>query len=102
MLSGVIGNVTSFCYEMISGMRYTSVGASGAIYGIMGAVVLLALKKRSRLNVTGRRLFIAVAYCIYSSFAMPGIDYAAHIGGLVSGFLLSSILLRAEPADTIP
>ncbi len=94
MLSGIMGNLTSFLYEMISGVRYTSVGASGAIYGIMGAVVLLALKRRSGLNVTGRRLFIAVAYCIYSSFAMPGIDYAAHIGGLVSGFLMSTLLLR--------
>ena len=98
MLSGIAGNIASFYYEMFSGSRYTSVGASGAIYGILGAVIFLALKKSSGLNVTGRRLFIAVAYCIYSSFAMPGIDYAAHIGGLIAGFIICALTVRTTDA----
>ena len=94
MMSGVAGNIASYYFEMLSGCRYTSVGASGAIYGIMGAVIILALKKRSGLNATKRRLFIAVAYCIYSSFAMPGIDYAAHIGGLICGLTMGTVATR--------
>ena len=92
LLSGIMGNVVSYSYEWISGNRYTSVGASGAVYGIMGALLYLVIKKTKGLNIPIMRMILLVAYCIYSSFATSYIDYAAHIGGLVFGFITTFIL----------
>ena len=92
LLSGIMGNVVSYSYEWISGNRYTSVGASGAVYGIMGALLYLVIKKTKGLNIPIMRMILLVAYCIYSSFATSYIDYAAHLGGLVFGFITTFIL----------
>ena len=92
LLSGILGNVVSYTYEMLSGIRYVSVGASGAIYGIMGALLYLVIKKTSGLNIPVKRMILVLAYCIYSSFATDHVDYAAHIGGLIGGFLLTTVI----------
>ena len=89
LLSGIIGNVTSYCYEMFSGNHYTSVGASGAVYGVLGAIVLFSLMKSIGIEMSKKRLALAIIFCVYSSVAMPGIDYAAHFGGFAGGFALA-------------
>lgn len=85
LLSGLAGSVISFLFEKVSGLRYTSVGASGAVYGIMGAIICLALRKVDGFNIPKQRILLAVFFSIYSSFAIPNIDYAAHIGGMLFG-----------------
>ncbi|MBR3635370.1 MAG: rhomboid family intramembrane serine protease [Lachnospiraceae bacterium] len=92
LLSGILGNVVSYTYEMVSGSRYVSVGASGAVYGIMGALLYLVIRKTKGLNIPIKRMVLVLAYCIYSSFATEHVDYAAHIGGLISGFLLTTVI----------
>ena len=96
LVSGIMGNVVSFGYEWITGTRYTSVGASGAVYGIMGALLYLVIKKTEGLNIPIKRMILLVAYCIYSSFASSHIDYAAHIGGLIFGFITVFIVCARE------
>lgn len=91
-VSGIIGNVISYTYEMISGARYVSIGASGAVYGIIGALAYLVLIKTKGLNVDPRRLLIMLGLCVYSSFATPHVDFAAHIGGLAAGFIITALL----------
>lgn len=85
LLSGLAGSVISFLFEKVSGLRYTSVGASGAVYGIMGAIICFALRKVDGFNIPKQRILLAVFFSIYSSFAIPNIDYAAHIGGMLFG-----------------
>ena len=96
LVSGIMGNVVSFGYEWITYTRYTSVGASGAVYGIMGALLYLVIKKTEGLNIPIKRMILLVAYCLYSSFASSHIDYAAHIGGLVFGFIMAFIVCAKE------
>ncbi len=93
-VTGIAGNLTSYFWEMASGLRYNSLGASGAVYGVMAALIVLALKRIPGVAVVRSRIPLAIIYCIYSSFAMPNIDYAAHIGGLVSGIILTSLMIR--------
>ncbi len=88
MISGILGNVTSYYYEMISGARYSSLGASGAVYGILGALFLLAVVKTKGLSINPKRILAVTVFLIYGSFSVPNIDFMAHIGGLISGFIL--------------
>ncbi|MCR5357204.1 MAG: rhomboid family intramembrane serine protease [Lachnospiraceae bacterium] len=97
--AGILGNAASLFYEMISGARYSSLGASGAVYGILGALIVLALKRVSGINIVRQRIPLALIYCLYSSFIMPNIDFAAHIGGFIAGVILTSLLVRGDNTD---
>lgn len=88
-ISGILGNVVSYRYSLIS-EGYTSVGASGAVFGIIGVFTVLAIKKYKGVDVPMRRLLLMLAYCIYSSFDAY-VDFAAHIGGLLTGIILAVV-----------
>lgn len=68
-----------------------TVGASGALFGLMGAYAVLVLKLR--LNPTG--LIITLALNAFITFGIPGISIWAHVGGLVTGALVTVALLYA-------
>jgi membrane associated rhomboid family serine protease len=79
-----------------------SVGASGAIFGLAGAL-LAAFKlgefsvPRAALSGTLRSLGAFVVYNLIFGFAIPGIDNAAHIGGLVTGLIVGSLIALIAP-----
>ncbi|MHB8216863.1 MAG: rhomboid family intramembrane serine protease [Candidatus Sulfotelmatobacter sp.] len=79
-----------------------SVGASGAIFGLAGAL-LAAFKlgefsvPRAALSGTLRSLGAFVVYNLIFGFAIPGIDNAAHIGGLVTGLIVGTLIALLAP-----
>src|SRR6185312_15690827 len=88
MATGVIG------YMVSSWFGYLSLGASGAIFGILGVMIAYGVK-RSHTTAGQQLRGVAVRWAIYGlvlSFMLPGVDNAAHIGGLVSGFLLGMVV----------
>lgn len=92
ILSGIIGNVVSYVYRLGIPGEYVAIGASGAVYGIIGSMLYLVIRKTKGMNIPIKRMLIMVAYCIYSSFATAHVDYAAHIGGLLGGFIITALL----------
>ncbi|HEY6898276.1 MAG TPA: rhomboid family intramembrane serine protease [Rhodocyclaceae bacterium] len=84
-----------------------SVGASGAIFGLLGLLVAFYLADRSFLPAQARNTLAANAavFAIYSlvqGFGNESIDNAAHIGGLLCGFLCGLIVgtpARLRPAE---
>ena len=78
---------------MMSGSFAVSAGASGAIFGIVGALLYVAIRNRGRIgDVSGRGLAFMVILSLYYGFTSGGVDNFAHIGGLLSGFILSVLL----------
>jgi rhomboid protease GluP len=79
-----------------------SVGASGAIFGLAGALIA-AFKlgefsvPRAALSGTLRSLGAFVFYNLIFGFALPGIDNAAHIGGLVTGLIVGALIAFIAP-----
>ena len=91
--SGLCGNVVSMAGDMRTGEYVVSAGASGAIFGVIGALLYVALRNRGRIgNVSGRGILFMVIISLYYGFTSGGVDNLAHIGGLVSGFLLGVLL----------
>ena len=87
-LSGIGGNLCSLLVKLLQMDYSASVGASGAIFGLDG--VLLAwnlLDRQSMPDVTPKRVILMIALSLYSGFTAQNIDNAAHVGGLVTGFL---------------
>jgi membrane associated rhomboid family serine protease len=69
-----------------------TLGASGAIFGLFGALFAIGLKLGERGGELVRsNIGILIINLVYS-FAFPGISWQAHIGGLITGFLLTLVL----------
>lgn len=94
-LSGILAGVASIVYNMYVGQTSISCGASGAIYGLMGALlVLLIVGSRGRRSSQVPRYLIYIGLSIYSGMQDTSIDNAAHIGGFVVGVLVCFIMTR--------
>ncbi len=94
-LSGVLAGVASIVYNIYVGQETVSCGASGAIYGLMGALlVLLIFGNRGRLSSEVPRYLLYIGISIYSGMQDPSIDNAAHVGGFAAGFLICLIMTR--------
>lgn len=94
-LSGILAGVASIVYNIYVGQETVSCGASGAIYGLMGALlVLLIVGNRDRLSSEVPRYLLYIGISIYSGMQDPTIDNAAHVGGFVAGVLISLVMTR--------
>lgn len=73
--------------------RTLSIGASGAIFGLMGALLVYAYKERGRLQKgVISNLLSVIAINLFIGLSMSNIDNFGHIGGLVVGLIISFIL----------
>lgn len=94
--SGILAALASVVYNTDSPV---CVGASGAVFGITGAMVWLVIKNKGRLpGFSGTRMAIFVVMSVYAGFVNQGVDNAAHVAGLLSGFLLAVLFYR-QPSE---
>lgn len=91
LLGGVVGNVFSAHMHALNEELVISAGASGAVFAISGALVWVFLIHREETSI--QRIGAFVVLLLYQCFAQEGVDHYAHLGGLVSGFVLTMILL---------
>lgn len=89
-LSALGGSVASF---VLSDPRILGVGASGAIFGVFGGLLVVA--RRLRYDVRG--LLVLLAINLGLGFVVPGIDWRAHLGGLAVGAVLTAAFVHAPP-----
>lgn len=142
ILCGIGGNLTSAAADWLTGQYGYSVGASGAVFGVIGALVFLILKEASNLlrpkrngirsqqereyrdqedlygtdpgedsrpsgNGTSeahmRSLLIRVGlmtvYLLYSGWSNPLVNQAAHVGGMLAGFVLGAVFMMHRDSD---
>jgi rhomboid protease GluP len=88
VLSGLAGSIVS-----LAASAGPSVGASGAIFGLQGAAIVLFRVHRDRLLVRDRRVgFVLLVWAIYTivgGLMTPFIDNGAHIGGALGGAVIA-------------
>ena len=98
--AGLGGNVLSALAELRTGDYAVSAGASGAIFGIIGALLYIAVRNHGQIgNVSGQGILIMVALTLYYGFTSSGVDNFAHIGGLATGFVLAVLLYRERDEE---
>lgn len=91
--TGFIAACTSMVYNMMHMNLTPSIGASGAIFGLMGGYVFLVWHLRQQnQQVDPRRLLLAVAISFYGGINSQGIDVMAHAGGFLSGMPCTALL----------
>lgn len=82
-VTGIVASATSYAF----GPNAVGVGASGAIFGIFGAFVAYNYRRRHQ-AIAVARLRSAVTIVVINmviTFAVPGIDWRAHVGGFIAG-----------------
>jgi len=105
MTSGIAGGAVSMLMN-----PGPSVGASGAIFGLMGAIIMVLYTKRDEIVVREKRIGAVIAvwagYTLFLGALNPVVDNGAHLGGLTAGLIagrwIPTRLMRTYPRPSIP
>lgn len=98
-IAGLAGSIVSVWVHPLA----VGAGASGAIFGLYGAVFGFLLIKRRTLNPAATRSItksagLFVLYNVVYGSISGTTDLSAHLGGLLAGFLAGMLLVRPQPA----
>jgi membrane associated rhomboid family serine protease len=91
LVAALGGSVASYAF---SDIRTVSVGASGAIFGLMGALIVAG----RRLKADIRQVVVLLAVNVVIGFIAPGVDWRAHLGGLLTGMVVAAVLVFTPTA----
>ncbi len=103
LITGVAGGLASIAWNP----EVLSVGASGAIFGLAGALAAsfyLGEFSIPKVAIQGtlRSLLFFIGFNVLFGAMVPGIDNACHGGGLVSGLILGALIARVAPQHDSP
>ena len=92
-LSGIAGNLLSIGFSS----NTTSVGASGAIFGLFGALLYFGYTYRGYIgSIIRSQILPIIIYNLFIGFIIPNINMSAHIGGLIGGIITANMLGTIE------
>lgn len=95
LVSGLCGQFAMVWYDVYTNNYVPFAGASGAIFGVIGALLYVTVRNRGHLGrVSGSGLLAMIVISVYYGFTTPGIANLAHVGSLVAGFILAILLYR--------
>jgi len=92
-LADIFGIAASF---LIEDPTYASVGASGAIYGMFGAFAALVYYTRHLFPQLKQIILPLIVVSVIMTFLMPNINITAHLGGLITGFILGFVYFNPK------
>lgn len=97
LAGGLFASVGTLLYYRTYDMYACCIGASGAIFAVMGALIYILICNRGRTEgFSIVRIILFVAYAIYSGLTTQGTCNAAHIAGLLGGLLITAICYRKK------
>lgn len=104
LASALAGSALSLHF---SAQQSVSVGASGAVFGVLGALLVAMHQHRKEIpGLTSKNVMtsqgVFLAYALFQGFTHQGIDNAAHVGGLLAGCLLAWLLTEKIAATATP
>lgn len=97
LAAGSGSSAVSAVWSMFKDEYSVSGGASGAIFGVVGALLVIVIKNRGQLeDLSSRQLMFFAGFSIYHGVTSAGIDNMAHISGFLIGALLGGLLYRRK------
>lgn len=100
--SGIIGNLAQI-YDMLQnhGQTVVAAGASGAVYGMMGALIYIVMRNRGQIEgLSLGNIVLLTIFGVCNLFLSKDVNYA-HIGGLIGGFILTKMIYLVSGKEEI-
>lgn len=98
LLGGLAGNLVSYLFYEKAGETVTSVGASGAVFAVMGGLIFVIIRNKGRVaNLSLMQMLVMLGFSLYFGFVATNVANTAHLAGLAAGFLLAALLYRKKP-----
>jgi membrane associated rhomboid family serine protease len=102
VLTGIIATVVSAVWSVMTmGGFGISIGASGALMGLIGVLLGVTTRRRTAAMQMLRSQLVRWVIYILILGLLPGVDNSAHLGGLAAGFLLGRFVEDREPATPV-
>ena len=92
ILSGLSGSTFVYLMELKSGQYNNTAGASGAIFGLFGVLIIFAFNRGMRETFPLPRVIIGLILMFLPSFTEEGISVNGHIGGFVGGTVVGYVM----------
>ncbi|SFN75536.1 rhomboid protease GluP [Pseudobutyrivibrio sp. UC1225] len=90
--SGLAGSFLSFFYMCLVGKNDIVAGASGAIFGIVGGMIIVVIVNKGKYSgISTKRMIFMALLTLYFGFATAGTDNVGHLGGLLAGIVFTFI-----------
>lgn len=90
--SGLAGSFLSFFYMCLMGKNDIVAGASGAIFGIIGGMIIVVIFNKGKYSgISTKRMIFMALLTLYFGFTTAGTDNVGHLGGLVAGIIFTII-----------
>lgn len=103
LVGGVGASWLSYRRDVRVGELSVSAGASGAVFAVIGAMICVLLLNRGQLEgLTVRQMVFMAALSLYFGLTSTGVDNAAHLGGVLCGFVLALAVYRRRAPDLDP
>ena len=100
IVTGLASSVVSCLYYIMIGKDVVSGGASGAVFGVIGALVYIVTVNKGELeDLNSVSLILFTVYGLHSGFTSTGINNAAHIGGFLSGLVVAKFLYKRPQSE---
>lgn len=97
LLSGIGAGACSMFFEAAKASNVVSAGASGAIFGVVGGLLWVVVRNRGNYKGIGLPgMALMIVGTLYYGFTSSDVDNAAHLGGVLCGFLLGMIFYRKK------
>lgn len=95
VVSGVLGSILSYVMMIVRNDYAVSAGASGAIFGVFGALLWVVIINKGRFEeFDGKGILFMIALALYFGISSGAADNWGHIGGLISGFIFAVIFYQ--------
>ncbi|GAA1387534.1 MULTISPECIES: rhomboid family intramembrane serine protease [Peribacillus] len=92
--TGILANIATF---LINPLTYNHVGASGAIFGLLGFFLYLVLFNKTNFTNNERNtVYTLTGIAIIMTFIQPQINVVGHLAGMATGFLTAPLFLRKK------
>ncbi len=101
LCAGLGGSALSIWSQVLAQEYVISGGASGAIFGAIGAMLWVVIRNRGNLgSFNSSGLIFMILLSLYSGYTSSGVDNLAHVGGLVVGIFLCALLYRKRDEES--
>lgn len=97
LIGGLGASSISFFMEVRNGENVVSAGASGAVFAVIGALIYVVIRNKGKVGeYSTRQLVFLAALSLYMGWTSAGVDNAAHLGGLICGFLIGVVFCQKK------